>query len=187
MNIVFCHGVMGPDENWNNKTYNESKGWKDWLQFTTEAEHDVLMQIPRFPHAHALLMKYDEWEKIMNTQDINADTTLIGHSAGGGFILKYMAIHPDLHVRQIVLVAPWIDTDDFQPFGFYKGLGLNNNIVTRTKLGIDMMVSDDDMPHIISSTEKIMKDMPNINVHRFSKYGHFILPRLPEIMPIIKF
>ena len=187
MNIIFCHGVMGPDEVWNKRQYNETKGWKDWLQFTVESEHDVLMQIPRFPHAHALLMKYDEWEKIMVIQDINHDTTLIGHSAGGGFILKYMSKHPDLNVRQIILVAPWIDAEDFQPFGFYKDIKLDKKIVSQTKCGIDLLISDDDMPHIISSFDKIVKNIPEINVHRFSGVGHFILPKLPEIMPIIHF
>ncbi len=187
MNIIFCHGVMGPDEDWNNKIYNEAKGWKDWLQFMTEAQHDVVMQIPRFPHAHALLMKYPEWEKIMDTHDINTDTILIGHSAGGGFILKYMATHPELVVKQIVLVAPWIDAEDFQPFEFYKGANLNNKIVSQTKCGIDLLISDDDMPHIVSSFDKITKNIPDIRVHRFSGYGHFVLPKLPEIMPIIQF
>lgn len=52
MNMVFCHGVMGPDENWNRRTYNPLKKWKDWLQFWVEFEHDVVMQIPAFPHVH---------------------------------------------------------------------------------------------------------------------------------------
>ena len=95
MNIVFCHGVMGPEDNWNARKYSENKGWKDWLQFYAEYEHDVIVQIPRFPHAHVLLMKYNEWEPIMNRQEITPNTVLIGHSAGGGFILKYLAKHPE--------------------------------------------------------------------------------------------
>ena len=58
MNVVFCHGVMPPDQDWNKKTYWENKGWKEWLQFWFEDKHDIVMQIPKFPHAHALLMKY---------------------------------------------------------------------------------------------------------------------------------
>jgi len=120
MNIIYCHGVMGPEEDWKNRQYNKIKNWKDWLQFQIEKDKNIIMQIPKFPNAHALLMKYDEWEKVMDFQDINPDTVLIGHSAGGGFILKYLAKHPNLKIRQIILVAPWIDVIDFQPFGFYK-------------------------------------------------------------------
>lgn len=187
MNIVFCHGVMGPDENWNDRQYYENKGWKDWLQFQIEKDHDVVMQIPHFPHAHALLMKYDEWEKIMDFQDINENTILIGHSAGGGFVLKYLAKHPDLRVRQIVLVAPWVDAEDFQPYGFYNNFNLDNNIINQAQFGCDLMISDDDYPHILSSFDKIMAKMPDIRVHKFSRRGHFLDNTLPDILQIIKF
>ncbi len=187
MNIVCCHGVMGPDEDWKTRKYMPTKHWKEWLQFRTEFDHDVVTQLPYFPHAHALLMKYDEWAKIMDAQDINTDTVLIGHSAGGGFVLKYLALHPELRVKQVVLVAPWIDTEDFQPFGFYKGFSLNNDIVKQAKSGIDMMVSSDDMPHVMSSIDKIIKNAPDIRVHRFENRGHFVTTELPEILDIIKF
>ncbi len=185
MNIVCCHGVMGPDEKW--RAYDTTFGWKNWLQFAVELEHDIIMQTPKFPHAHALLMKYDEWEKIMDHQDINENTVLIGHSAGGGFVLKYLSMHPELKVRQVILVAPWIDAENFQPFGFYKDLKLNNNLAAQAGFGIDLMISDDDMPHIKSSFEKIMKNISDIRVHKFYGRGHFIDAKLPEIMPIIKF
>ena len=187
MNIICCHGVMSPEQDWNTRTYNELKGWKNWLQFYAELKHDVLVQLPRFPHAHAALMKYEEWEKIMDKQDINPDTVLIGHSAGGGFVLKYMSLHPEIKVRQIVLVAPWIDVENFQPFGFYKNLNLRNDIVSQAKYGLDLMFSNDDDSYILSSCEKIIENMPDVKVHKFVGYGHFVLPQLPEIMDVIKF
>ncbi len=186
MNIVFCHGAMGPKYEWNTRTYDANACWADWLQFFVELEHDVIMQRPYFPHAHVLFMKYDEWEKIMNSQDINADTVLIGHSAGGGFVLKYLSKHPELKVRQVVLVAPYIDAEDFQPFGFYHDINLSNDLVAQTEQGIDLMISDDDAPYINSSFDKITKNIPDIRVHKFSGRGHFTGAELPEIMPIIK-
>jgi predicted alpha/beta hydrolase family esterase len=186
MNIIFCDGVMPPEMDWENREIY-MKGWKYWLQFRTEKDHDVITQIPKFPHAHALLMKYDEWEEIMNFQNINSDTTLIGHSAGGGFVLKYLAKHPELKIKQVILVAPWIDPNNFQPFGFYKDFKLNSNIVNQTKFGIDMMISNDDMPDIMASTSKIKTNIPEIRVHEFQNRGHFISPELPELLDIIKY
>ncbi len=186
MNIIFCHGVMDPEYDWAKREYNPSKGWKYWLQFQIEKDRDVVMQMPAFPHAHVNLMKYDEWERIMNFQDINPDTVLVGHSAGGGFILKYMATHPELHVRQIVLVAPYCDTENYQPFGFYRDFNLSNDIINRTSMGADIMISDDDDFYIINSFDKIVKEMPAIRVHKFSGRGHFICDKLPEVLEIIK-
>ena len=187
MNIVFCHGCMGPKYDWDKRTYDASAWWADWLQFFVEFEHDVIMQKPYFPHAHMLLMKYDEWEKIMDRQELTPDTVLIGHSAGGGFVLKYLAMHPELKVRQVILVAPYIDVEDIQPFGFYKDLNLSADMMAQTEYGIDIMISDDDFPYIKNSVEKIVKNIPGVRVHNFSGRGHFTGPELPEIMPIIKF
>ena len=186
MNIIFCHGVMGPKYDWDTRTYDDSAWWADWLQFFVEKDHNVIMQKPYFPNAHALLMKYDEWEKIMNFQDINPDTVLIGHSAGGGFVLKYLSMHPELKVRQAILVAPWIDTENSQPNGFYKDLKMDN-IMAQTKLGIDVMISDDDFPYIKSSVDKITQKIPDVRVHKFENRGHFTESELPEILDIIKY
>jgi hypothetical protein len=49
------------------------------------------------------------------------------------------------------------------------------------------MISDDDMPHIKSSFEKITQNISGIRVHKFSGRGHFTDSQLPEIMQIIKF
>ena len=186
MNMIFCDGVMPPEMNWETREYYAGN-WKYWLQFRVEKDHDIIMQIPKFPHAHALLMKYDEWEKIMDKQDINEKTTIIAHSAGGGFVLKYMALHPELHVKQIILVAPWIDPNNIQPNGFYNGFDLNNNIIKQTTNGIDIMISDDDMNDIMLSFDKIKQNMSDIRIHRFSGRGHFCTPELPEILDMIKY
>ncbi len=186
MNIIFCAGVMPPEMDWETREYYPGN-FEHWLQFRIEKDHDIITQIPKFPHAHALLMKYDEWEKIMDYQDINDDTILIGHSAGGGFVLKYLATHPELKIRQAILVAPWIDTENEQPNGFYKGFDLNNDIIKQTRNGIDIMISDDDMPEIISSFTKIEQNISDIRIHKFTGLGHFCNPELPEILDIIKY
>lgn len=177
---------MPPEMDWETREYYPGN-FEHWLQFRVEKHHDIITQIPKFPHAHALFMKYDEWEKIMDYQDINDGTILIGHSAGGGFVLKYMATHPELKIRQAILVAPWIDTENEQPNGFYNGFDLNNNIIKQTSNGIDIMISDDDMPEIMSSFSKIEQNMPNIRIHKFTGRGHFCTPELPEILDIIKY
>ncbi|MCR4918138.1 MAG: alpha/beta hydrolase [Alphaproteobacteria bacterium] len=186
MNAVFCHGVLPPDFDWNQKIYNSTKSWKEWLQFVLEAKHDIIMQIPKFPHAHTFLMKYDEWAEIMERQQIDSGTILIGHSAGGGFILKYMALHPKLKVKQILLVAPWIDTGHVNKFGFYADFDMRG-VVQQSVDGIDLLVSDNDILEMEKSRDKIVADIPSIRTHVFPGYGHFVLPELPEILPFIKF
>ena len=91
MNAVFCHGVLPPDLDWNKNTYSPTKGWKEWLQFVLEQKHDILMQIPRFPHAHVFIIKYPEWEEIMDSQKINTNTILRSHFNKQSFHLVSVA------------------------------------------------------------------------------------------------
>ena len=104
-----------------------------------------------------------------------------------GFVMKYFANHPNLRVKQIILVAPWCDAENWQPNGFYKDIDFNSNVMSRTKNGIDILVSDDDDSYILSSVEKIKQNLPDVRVHNFSGRGHFICPELPEVLQIIKF
>ena len=186
MNAIFCHGVLPPDLDWDQKTYIPTKSWKDWLQFMLEAKHDIIMQIPKFPHAHVSLMKYDEWAEIMDRQKIDSNTILIGYSAGGGFVLKYMALHPELQVKQILLVAPWVDTGGVCPFGFYSDFDMRG-VAGQTIDGIDLLVSDNDSEEMEKSRDKIIADISSLRKHVFSGCGHFVLPELPEILSCIKF
>ena len=50
-----------------------------------------------------------------------------------------------------------------------------------------MLISDNDMPHIMSSIDKITKNAPNIRVHKYHNRGHFTDSELPELLQIIKF
>ena len=182
--MIFCQG-SGYNRDF---IYNPNKKWKDWLQFTLDAEKDVVMQILQFPHANIFDMKYEEWAKIMDYQQIGVDTVLIGHSAGGGFILKYMAKNPGLKVRQIILVSPWIDTSGVNSHNFYKDFVMDDSIFERAKYGIDLMISDNDpTPEIGDGNKKIINEISKIRVHFFPNKGHFVLDKLPEILPIIKF
>ncbi|MDR2933665.1 MAG: alpha/beta hydrolase [Rickettsiales bacterium] len=184
MNIIFCHGVRDVKE----MTYYPNKRWKYWLQYAVEAEHDVIMQMPQFPHACIYDMKYDEWVNIMDTYKIDENTTLIGHSAGGGFILKYLSLNPQIHTKQIILVSPWMDTTHFTPHKFYEGFEIDTKLADRTINGIDLIVSDNDpIPEISGSTKKISEEIDKIRIHNLPNRGHIIDEELPEIMQIIKF
>ena len=83
-----------------------------------------------------------------------------------------------------MLVAPWIDTGGANPFGFYKNFDMKN-IANQTANGIDLLVSDNDIPEMGKSRDKIIADIPSIRTHIFPGYGHFVLPELPEILPFI--
>jgi predicted alpha/beta hydrolase family esterase len=58
---------------------------------------------------HAYDPQYHIWQREFERFDINENTVLVGHSCGGGFLLRWLSEHPDVHIKKLVLVAPWID------------------------------------------------------------------------------
>lgn len=210
MNIVICHGAQKPEnvdkifdqvintnkrfdfsalaqQFKNSKEFEPMNDWKTWFLNKVKNKYNIDIDVPMFPCANFFLMKYPEWEKTMPYQKINNETVLVGHSAGAGFVLKYMAKHQDINVRQIVLVAPWIDVEGFQPNKFYEDLNIGNNMVKRTKYGIDILISSDDSKFIQNSVNTIKESMSDVRIHEFIDRGHFTGPDLPEIMNIINF
>lgn len=90
---------------------------RDWEAFAPEMFHVYDPQ-------------YVIWQRELERFDINQETVLVGHSCGGGFLLRWLSEHPDVQIQKLVLVAPWIDVTVFLPeknefFDFTLDVGLS--------------------------------------------------------------
>ncbi|MDR0967830.1 MAG: alpha/beta hydrolase [Rickettsiales bacterium] len=186
-NAIVLHGV---EENYEEymQTLKERGSeihlhWYPWIQ-NQLLQLGILAQTPEMPAPYFTDMNYADWEKIINGFDINENTVLIGHSAGGGFWVEYLSKHPDIKVKQLIMVAPWLDpngeTKGFYNFEFDKTLS--------DRVGkMDIFYSTDDMDMIIKSAEKIITNYPKTEIHKFKDKGHFTLSCLggrefPELL-----
>jgi predicted alpha/beta hydrolase family esterase len=153
----------------------------------------ILTQRPEMPHPYFTDMNYDEWAETFANFKIDEDTILIGHSAGGGFLLKYMSLHPELRAGQLILVAPFIDpTGLVHDHDFMKGALSDQNLLERIGR-IDLFYSMDDMDVIQQSVSKIRAEFAaasNMHIHEFANKGHFCSDDMgiefPEILEVIK-
>lgn len=166
--------------------------WFPWLQWKM-IRRGILAQTPEMPNPYMPDMNYDEWEKTFEQFKVDENTTLIGHSNGGGFLLKYLSRHPNVRARQLVMIAPWIDVDGEHPT-FHKGYELAPNLpsqLDKQKGGVSLLYSTDDMGIITKSVEKIKSVYGDkINYTEFSDKGHFCIgdigPEFPELLEAIK-
>jgi len=60
--------------------------WFPWLQRQLLLK-GVLAQTPEIPDAYE--PNYEKWKSMFERFDINEDTLLIGHSCGGGFLVRW--------------------------------------------------------------------------------------------------
>lgn len=168
-NAILLHGKPDKDEYYSDIYPSASNShWFPWLQKQL-LMRDIAANTPEVPHAYA--PDYEVWRKEFERFDITPETTFVGHSCGGGFIVRWLSEHPEITVDQVVLVAPWLDPSRDETTDFFD-FEIDSNLATRTK-GITIFNSDDDYASV-QETVKILRDkIQHINYREFHNYGHF--------------
>lgn len=141
-------------------------------------------QTPTMPLAY--MPVYADWAREFQRHDLGPESLLVGHSCGGGFLLRWLAENP-VPVRRLVLVAPWLD-----PFGhkcpdFFK---FNLDPVLSARTEMHLVYSDNDSEEINESVRRIQAVYPDIKQHFFPGYGHFCYANMntaefPELRAIV--
>ncbi len=165
---IILHGICDREEYFEMDFPSPSNAhWLPWLQ-QKFLRAGLLCQCLEMPTPYKPV--YEEWEKTFEQLDHSKLSVAVGHSAGCGFILKWLHKNPNIELDKLVLVAPWLDPQKREaPFLEFD---LNKNALDKIK-DVHLFVSDDDMDTIKTSTDRIMKEYPNIKLHRYSDKGHF--------------
>jgi hypothetical protein len=106
-NVILLHGLPGKREYYDASHPSASNShWFPWLQKQLMI-NDIKTDTPEVPFAYE--MKWDSWVKEVERFEIGPNTTLVGHSMGAGFWVRYLSEHPELKVDKVILVAPWLN------------------------------------------------------------------------------
>lgn len=187
-NVIILHGGPSREEYYDpNMPSMSNAHWIPWLQAQL-LKKDIPTATPEVPRS------YDRNWKVWNTEverfDITPETTLIGHSTGAGFFIKYLSIHPEIKVDNVILIAPWLDPDRTQTKQFFDDFEIDSKITERTN-GITVWYSDNDEDSVLKTVEIIRKKTISIEYKEFHNYGHFCSDDLksekfPELLTLIE-
>lgn len=164
---LIIHGTCDQEEYFSDKYPSLSNShWLPWLQkqlliagFETETPEMPLAYLPR----------YSEWKGAIERYTISEESILVGHSCGGGFLLRWLSENA-LTPRRVVLVAPWLDPNREKDPEFFQ-FTIDSSLTTRTELHV--VVSDNDASDINLSVKTIQSQLPQARLHIFQKLGHF--------------
>ncbi len=185
-NVIFVHGMPSRWEFYligaAGLRYS-SLHWAGWLRRELE-RRDYVFNAPEMPRAYD--PQWDVWAKKVEQFEMCPDTTLIGHSCGAGFWIKYLSLHKDLKVGKVILVAPWLDPDNNQTHGFFADYKIDPHLTKRAKK-IIIFNSDNDMGNVFKSVAQVRKVVKDVQYREFHKYGHFTIldmktRRFPELL-----
>lgn len=184
-NSIIIHGTCDKEEYFSDKYPSLSNShWLPWLQKQLLI-NNILTQTPEMPDAY--LPDYEKWKKEFERFDINEETILIGHSCGGGFLIRYLSENK-ININKLILVAPWLDPEREKTTDFFD-FSLDPKIINRIK-EIHLLVSSDDDKDILNSVGIIKNNISKIKFHQFSDLGHFTFSdmrtdKFPELLSII--
>ncbi len=159
--------------------------WIPWLQKMLLVD-GYNVQTPEMPTPHK--PSYQTWKSIFSTFPIDGQTQLVGHSCGGGFLLKYLGEH-QIKLDKLVLVAPWLDPG--KQLGDFLKCDLKEDLSKRIN-EIHIMYSEDEPVDSVKETVDIIMDTyPSAKLHRFNTHGHFCLANMgtqefPELYEILR-
>lgn len=165
---ILLHGRPNKQEYFRQDTPSMSNShWFSWLQKQLLI-NGIFAQTPEILEPYN--PKYENWVKELERYELTPETILVGHSCGGGVLVRWLSENKDVRVGKVVLVAPWIDVekDDWPLFDFT----IDPDIAKRTA-GLTIFHSTDDSPEIASSVKEIRKTVKHIKYREFEGYGHF--------------
>jgi predicted alpha/beta hydrolase family esterase len=167
---IILHGWPSKEEYYNPAVPSLSNAhWLPWLQGQL-LKADIAAQTPEVPRSYELNWKI--WQREFERFDLSSDTILVGHSAGGGFLVKYLSINPAIKVGKVMLVAPWLDPDGKDENGFFADFEIAPGLAARTA-GVTIFGSDNDQASVKRSIDSLRSKAQNLTYREFHNYGHF--------------
>lgn len=185
-NAYILHGVCDEEEYIQMDSSPSNAHWLPWLQQKL-LRAGVLCQTLEMPTPYRPV--YKEWAEVWESAQLNEGTTIVAHSAGGGFILKWLSEHPNERISKMVLAAPWFDP--LREYGNFLKFDLSPALGERIG-NLHLLYSEDENVEGVAQTKDlILKTLPQTQLHLFKHHGHFCLEEMkttefPELWEIVK-
>lgn len=181
--VVIIHG--SPDTKRDYKI--SSRHWFPWLK--TELENKgAQVFTPEMPNSEK--PDYEEWKKTLESlpMEIDDQTILVGHSAGGAFLVRYLN-EKQLAIKQLVLVSASStiqgETSRLHQLSNFEV----DSSIQKLKIPTVVITSKDEPEYRHKNAEEYAKIF-RTNVTYFENYGHFIQQDMgktefPELLDLL--
>lgn len=185
-NAILLHGWNTKDEFFDpTKPTASNDHWFPWLtkQLMVRGYKVDVPEMTQYSQT-----TYESWKKEFERFDLNQNTLLVGHSCGGGFLVRYLSENY-IQVGRVLLVAPWLGLhlDDFPDKDFFA-FTANPKIADKTT-GLYVIYSTDDFESIQDSVNLLKNTIDGAKYIALQNKGHFTRTSLgtdafPELLEL---
>ncbi|PIS42431.1 MAG: leucine--tRNA ligase [Candidatus Kerfeldbacteria bacterium CG08_land_8_20_14_0_20_40_16] len=168
-------------------TGEENQHWIPWLKESLEAK-GVVVYNPRMPKAWQ--PDYQEWKKAVEKLEINENSVLIGHSAGGAFLPRWLG-ETKKRINKLILVVPGkVANEDNKRLHHFYDFKIDQTIKERVN-EIIIFISDNEKDYRKKSS-KIYSKLLGGRLITIKGTGHFTFEDMktkefPELLDEISF
>jgi len=167
---IILHGMPSKEEYFNPQIKSPSNShWLTWIQRQLLL-NGVLTQIPELPEPYE--PDYEKWCSVFEQFHIDENTSLVGHSCGGGFLVRWLSENKR-KVGKVALVAPWIESASPHPKPGFFDFQIDESLVERTK-GICLFISSDDNQEELDTAKLLKEKVRGLEIKEFTDRGHFV-------------
>lgn len=174
-NAILVPGRPDKDQHYDSALPSNSQNyWFAWLQRQLILNDVLAVNIePPMPFRP----RYDEWVKEFERFDVGPDTILVGHSCGGGFLVRYLSEHKNLTCGKVVLVAPWINPDDdpASDSADFFHFDIDTRFPERTA-ETTVLLSSDDYPSVVKTVAILEEKVPSLIILRVTGTSNVLFP-----------
>lgn len=184
-NAILVHGTCDKDEYIDvNQPSLSNAHWFPWLQKQLLV-NNIFCQTPEMPDAHTPV--YEKWKKEFERFTVDENSILVGHSCGGGFLIRWLTENK-IKINKLILVAPWLDPERSKTTDFFN-FEIDRKLLDRVNAA-HLLVSKDDDKDIHDSILLIHESLPRIEIHKFENMGHFTFGQMktdkfPELLGLM--
>src|SRR3989344_517627 len=168
-NAIILHGSCDKEEYLNDKYPSLSNShWFPWLQKQLLI-NGIPTQTPEIYDAYT--PDYSIWKKEFERFDVGVETFLVGHSCGGGFLIRWLSENKIL-VGKVILVAPWFDPSRRKTKDFFD-FEIDPNLQDRVSKIHVLLSNDEETEGIRETVDEILRVLTKAQLHKFGNMGHF--------------
>ncbi|MEK6841738.1 MAG: alpha/beta hydrolase [Nanoarchaeota archaeon] len=171
MNVIIVHGSNSTELSSKKGLPENERHWKPWLKEELE-KRGIKTSNELYPEDWA--PNYKKWKEIFEKNKINENTILIGHSAGGGFLVRWLD-ETKRKIKKLILVSPGKSGKARNPErAKLYGEKIIKNISQYVSEGIVIFTSENDISSHITGAREYGGELP-AKVVFLKNHGHFTL------------
>ncbi len=171
MNCIIIHGSNSTEAGSKKGLPENERHWKPWLKEELK-KRGIKVSNKLYPEDWE--PNYKKWKEIFEKNEIDENTILIGHSAGGGFLVRWLD-ETKRKIKKLILVSPGKSGKARNPSrAKLYGEKTIKSISQYVSEGIVIYTSNDDISSHIIGAKEYEKELP-AKVIFLKNHGHYTL------------